>query len=245
MKVKVNHKKITVFVFYLFVAVSFCRADSLRLKNGELLKGNLVSYSPKTVLFAMNNNFVCTFLTEDIDLLLLSTSNVIIQLAKKRSGVSSFELIGITSESLYLKNEERLFCFNTEPDCDIEFSLENEKNDAVAFYKNEIDTLNFQELWNRILMVSNSKNIIDWVDLSQFNLEITDVLFYETTWNVMKKYIPSKFHTFLWQLMECYTDIEKNIAAFADKSDFPVTQKELRENFIFRVYRLLEKMSCD
>lgn len=241
---KVNNK-IVAFVFCLFFVVPFCHADSLRLKNGELLKGRLVSYSPKTVLFNIENNSVFAFSTEDIDLLLLSTSNVVIQLAKKKSGVSSFELIGITSKSLYLKDEERLFCFNTELDSNIEFSFQNEKNDVVIFYENKIDELNPQELWNKILIASNSKSIIDWIDFSQFNLETNNVLFYEDMWNVMKKYIPSKFHSFLWQLMECYTDIEKNSAAFAEKNDFPLTQKELRENFIFRVYRLLEKMSYD
>lgn len=243
MKMKVN-SRIAVFAVFLFSAVSFCCADSLRLKNGELLKGKLVSYSPKVVLFDIENNSVFKFPTENIDLLILSTSDVVIQLAKKNSGVSFFELVGITSKSLYLKDGERLFCFNTEPDSDIVFSLQNEKI-SVSFYESEIDKLSSKELWNRILIASNSKNIIDWVDFSQFDLETSNVLFYEDMWNVMKKYFPSKFHNLLWQLMECYTDMEKNIAVFADKSDFPVTQKELREDFLFRVYRLLGKMNCD
>lgn len=240
---KVNNK-ITAFVFFLFFALSFCCADSLRLKSGELLKGQLVSYSPKTVLFNIENNSAFKFPTESIDLLILSTSDVVIQLAKKNFGVSSFELIGITSKSLYLKDNEHLFCFNVESDSDITFSIQNEKGN-ISFYESEIDKLSPKELWNRILIASNSKSIIDWIDFSQFNLETNDVLFYEDMWNVMKKYIPSDFHNLLWQLMECYTDMEKNISALTDKSDFPLTQKRLREDFLSRVYRLLEKMNYD
>lgn len=239
-----TNNKTAVFVFFLFFSVSFCFADSLRLKNGELLKGQLVSYSPKIVLFNIENNSTFKFPTENIDLLTLSTSDVVIQLAKKNAGVSSFALIGITAKSLYLKDNDHLFCFNIEPDSDITFSIQNDKGDA-GFYESEIDTLSPGELWNRILIKSNSKNIIDWIDLSQFNLDANDVLFYEDMWNVLKKYTSSDFHNVLWKLMECYTDMEKNIAALTEKNDFPITLKKLREDFLFRVYRLLEKMNYD
>lgn len=230
------------FISIIFFISYFCNADSLRLKNGELLNGKLYSYSPEIVQFAIENNLVFKFALKDIDFLSLSKSNAVIQLIKKNSGVSSFELVGITSESLYLKDSEGIFCLDTNLYKNIAFSLQNEKGN-VHFYESEIDKLTTQELWNKILIISNSKNIIDWIDFNQFNLEDNNVLFYEDIWNVLKEYIPQEHHNFLWQLMECYTKAEKNIERFVTRNDFPVNQKKLREDFLFRIYRFLGKIN--
>lgn len=231
-----------IILFLLLFSVYFCNADSLRLKNGDLLYGKLISYSPKVVQFAIENSLVFKILLEDIDFLALTTSNAVIQLIKKKSTVSSFELIGITSEVLYLKGNEGLFSLEIEPDSNISFSLQNEKRD-VKFYESEINNLTIQELWNRILVFSNSKNIIDWIDFSQFHIEDSDVLFYENIWNVLKEYIPEKHHNFLWQLMENYSDMEKNIDIFIKEKDCLFTLESLRKDFLYRIYRLLGKIN--
>lgn len=230
------------FILLIFFVPYFCKADSLRLKNGELLKGRLCSYSPKVVQFAIENNLVFKFDLKDIDFLSLSTSNAIIQLIKKNSKVSSFELIGITSESLYLKDGEGVFCLDTNLYKNIAFSLQNEKGN-VSFYESEIDKLTIQELWNEILIISNSKNIIDWIDFNKFNLKDYDVLFYEDTWKVLKEYIPQEHHNFLWQLMESYTKAEKNIEKIVSRNDFPIRKEKLREDFLYRIYRFLGKIN--
>lgn len=230
------------FILFIFFAAYFCNADSLRLKNGELFAGKLISYSPDVIQFATENNLIFKFKLNDIDFLSLSTSNAVIQLIKKNSTVSSFELIGITSESLYLKDTDGVFCLDISSYKNIIFSLQNEKGN-VTFYESDIADLSFQELWNKILITSNSKNIIDWIDFNQFNLEDTDVLFYEDIWNVLKEYIPQEHHSFLWQLMENYTRMEKNIENIIGKKDFPLNQKKLREDFLYRIYRLLGKIN--
>ena len=163
---------------------------------------------------------------------------------KKKSTVSSFELIGITSDALYLKGNEGLFSLEIEPGSNITFSLQNKKKD-VKFYESEINNLSIQELWNRILVFSNSKNIIDWIDCSQFNLQDSDVLFYENIWNLLKEYIPEKHHNFLWQLMESYTGMERNIDIFMKEKDCLLTQEKLRKDFLYRIYRLLGKINND
>ena len=233
-----------IILFLLFFSVYFCNADSLRLKNGELLHGNLVSYSSKVVQFAIENDLMFKIQLEDIDFLALTTSNAMIQLIKKKSTVSSFELIGITSDVLYLKGNEGLFSLEIEPGSNITFSLQNKKKD-VKFYESEINNLSIQELWNRILVFSNSKNIIDWIDFSQFNLQDSDVLFYENIWNLLKEYIPEKHHNFLWQLMESYTGMERNIDIFMKEKDCLLTQEKLRKDFLYRIYRLLGKINND
>jgi hypothetical protein len=233
-----------IILFLLFFSAYFCNADSLRLKNGELLYGRLVSYSSKVIQFAMENDLMFKILLEDIDFLALTTSDAVIQLIKKKSTISSFELIGITSEAFYLKGNEGLFLWEIEPDSNIIFSLQNKKKD-VKFYESEINNLSIQELWNRILVFSNSKNIIDWIDFSQFNLEDGDVLFYENIWNVLKEYIPEKHHNFLWQLMESYTGMEKNIDILMKEKDCFLTQEKLRKDFLYRIYRLLGKINND
>jgi hypothetical protein len=220
----------------------FCVADSLRLKSGELLKGKLISFSSQEIQFSIENDLIFKFKVNDIDSLLLSTSNAVIQLIKKDSTLSAYELIGMTSESLYLRDSQKLFCLDIKQNANITFSLQNKNND-VAFYDSQIENLTPQELWNRILIASNSKSIIDWIDFSQFDLEANEVLFYEEVWNVLKEYIPQKHHNFLWELMENYTKTEKNIMSFTNKNEFPLTQKRLREDFLYRIYRLLGKIN--
>ena len=43
--------------------------------------------------------------------------------------------------------------------------------------------------------------------------------------------------------MENYTRMEKNIENIIGKKDFPLNQKKLREDFLYRIYRLLGKIN--
>jgi hypothetical protein len=253
-------KKILLSLLIFIVNLNFINGENILLKDGSLIKGQLVSLN-KSRISIMINNQVTEYGIDQIEYLIaqVSQDKYSTIFVRKTSGTMlKVNLIKLTQTALYYKNinddELRLLKLSSIS----EISLENttiSKAMKENVYESDPDRIdNINDDINKLIEQLSKRRPAEDVqsaknqDIKSEMISIDNADFYEKFWSKINKYLDMNTENLLWNLLEDYSDKEKSLnlvynEGFQDKSkkDPGIKDKiiKLRNDFYKRAKKIL------
>lgn len=236
---KAFFKKITPIFLFIFFNINLF-SDTLILNNMIVLKGKLIFLYEKKIVFQSNNTaFELTL--DDISLYIPETleNNPIILTAKNNDEkIIHLKLVKLERKKVYFLYNNRV---ESIPIKNLkELSFNNTEEASIPSYLSKI---NINSLYN----LENFKTLVQILYYNDFNknklplttLNIEEQNFYESFWKTIEPALNNYCKKKIWELLEEYSDKEKIITTFINKTkttNLDTLKKEI-DNLKIEFYR--------